>query len=395
MKRLFRISFDLFLLSVGPVLSWFLLGIIVDKNLINIFTLTYPLQFIYYMVKAVFSTGANINKEKDGNNDAVMSGLVVGTIVSFLIFSFVLLNVDNYITFMHQNIEIYKTFTIYSIIQIFLCLEFAMILNKLYYEEKNELANKYSIIYNLINFIVLVGMSLLTQNQIAIVSVTLVTLILFVLYVYIKNIDSFKFNLDILKWIKYDSVELFNNLAFFLTYLFGLSNALEYGEAYASALTFVSLITDTQWDTIDAIVVAAKIDISKNSFNYKTSRSNGYKLLGVLLISSLIMFVVLYGFYELSFVLVIIYLSIEVVNFVLYPIYKIETCYLQLEYSAFKTTTNKIISSIIRFFMSFLKTPFCTLIGQLCSSVYQFVTMKFMFRRNFDVDNNGNVVKKG
>ena len=237
-------------------------------------------------------------------------------------------------------------------------------------------------------------MSLLTRNQIAIVSVTLVTLILFVLYVFIKNIDTFKFNLDILKWIKYDSVELFNNLAFFLTYLFGLSNALEYGEMYASALTFVSLITDTQWDTIDAIVVAAKIDISKNSFNYKTSRSNGYKLLGVLLISSLIMFVVLYGFYELSFGLVIIYLSIEVVNFVLYPIYKIETCYLQLEYSAFKTTTNKIVSSIIRFLMSFLKTPFCTLIGQLCSSVYQFVTMKFMFRRNFDVGNDGYVVKK-
>lgn len=43
MKRLLRISFDLSLLSFIPILSWFLLGIIVDKNLINIFTLTYPL----------------------------------------------------------------------------------------------------------------------------------------------------------------------------------------------------------------------------------------------------------------------------------------------------------------------------------------------------------------
>ena len=68
MKRLLRISFDLSLLSFIPIISWFLLGIIVDKNLINIFTLTYPLQFIYYIIKSIFSTGANISKEKDKNN---------------------------------------------------------------------------------------------------------------------------------------------------------------------------------------------------------------------------------------------------------------------------------------------------------------------------------------
>ena len=49
MKRLLRISFDLSLLSFIPIILWFLLGIIVDKNLINIFTLTYPLQFIYLL----------------------------------------------------------------------------------------------------------------------------------------------------------------------------------------------------------------------------------------------------------------------------------------------------------------------------------------------------------
>ena len=65
MKRLLRISFDLSLLSFIPIILWFLLGIIVDKNLINIFTLTYPLQFIYYIFRSVFSTGANISKEKE------------------------------------------------------------------------------------------------------------------------------------------------------------------------------------------------------------------------------------------------------------------------------------------------------------------------------------------
>ena len=49
MKRLLRISFDSAIFSLIPVLSWFALGIIVDKNLTNVFTLTYPIQFVWYV----------------------------------------------------------------------------------------------------------------------------------------------------------------------------------------------------------------------------------------------------------------------------------------------------------------------------------------------------------
>ncbi len=394
MKRLLRISFDLSLLSFIPIISWFLLGIIVDKNLINIFTLTYPLQFIYYIIKSIFSTGANISKEKDKNENAVMSGLMLGTIVSIIIFTIILLKIDNYISFMNMDISTYKNFTIYSILQLFICLEFAMMQDKLHYEEKNKLTNKHSLVFNLLNFILLIGTSLITKNQIIIISTTLIPLALYTLYIYIKNSNKFKFNINVLKCIKYDSVELFNNIAFFLIFLFGLSNALEYGEMYATALTFIALITDTQWDTFDAIKDAATIDISKRKFNYIEHRNNAYKLLGILFGTSLIMFVLLYGFYDLDFKITMIYFSFEIVNFLIYPIYRIKTCYLQLEYSAFKITSNKIIASILRMFISLLKTPFCTGIGQVCSSVYQFITVSIMFGHNFKIDKIGCVVKK-
>lgn len=394
MKRLLRISFDLSLLSFIPIISWFLLGIIVDKNLINIFTLTYPLQFIYYIIKSIFSTGANISKEKDKNKDAVMSGLILGTIVSIIIFTIILLNVDNYISFMNMDISTYKNFTIYSILQLFICLEFAMMQDKLYYEEKNKLANKHSLVFNLLNFILLIGTSLITKNQVIIIATTLIPLAIYTLYIYIKNSNNFKFNINVLKCIKYDSVELFNNIAFFLIFLFGLSNALEYGEMYATALTFIALITDTQWDTFDAIKEAATIDISKRKFNYIEHRNNAYKLSGILFGTSLIMFVLLYGFYDLDFKITMLYFSFEIVNFLIYPIYRIKTCYLQLEYSAFKITSNKIIASILRMFMSLLKTPFCTGIGQVCSSVYQLITVSIMFGHNFKIDTIGYVVKK-
>lgn len=394
MKRLLRISFDLSLLSFIPIISWFLLGIIVDKNLINIFTLTYPLQFIYYIIKSIFSTGANISKEKDKNENAVMSGLVLGTIVSIIIFTIILLNVDNYISFMNMDISTYKNFTIYSILQLFICLEFAMMQDKLYYEEKNKLANKHSLVFNLLNFILLIGTSLITKNQVIIIATTLIPLAIYTLYIYIKNSNKFKFNINVLKCIKYDSVELFNNIAFFLIFLFGLSNALEYGEMYATALTFIALITDTQWDTFDAIKEAATIDISKRKFNYIEHRNNAYKLSGILFGTSLIMFVLLYGFYDLDFKITMLYFSFEIVNFLIYPIYRIKTCYLQLEYSAFKITSNKIIASILRMFMSLLKTPFCTGIGQVCSSVYQLITVSIMLGHNFKIDTTGYVVKK-
>lgn len=394
MKRLLKISFDLLLLSFIPIISWFLLGIIVDKNLINIFTLTYPLQFIYYILKSIFSTGANINKEKDNNKNAVMSGMFIGTIVAIIIFLIILINIDNYIIFMNMDVNIYKTFTIYSVLQLFVCLEFAMILNKLYYEEKNSLANKYSLIFNLLNFILLIGTSLITKNQITIITVTLIPLALFTIYIYVKNNEKFKLQLDIIKCIKYDSTELFNNIAFFLIFLFGLSNALEFGEQFSLALTFVALITDTQWDTTDAIVTAATIDISKNNFNYKEHRNNAYKLLGILFLTSLFMFVCLYGFYDLDFKITMIYFGFEIINFIMYPIYRIKTCYLQLEWSALKTTTNKIISSILRMIMSLLKTPFCTGIGQLCSSIYQFISVSIFFKQNYNIDKTGEVTKK-
>ena len=394
MKRLLKISFDLALLSFIPVLSWLCLSLIIDKNLINIFTLTYPIQFIWYILKSIFSTGANISKEKDKNNNAVMSGIVIGSMVAFIIFGFIVINIDKYINFMNMDITLYKTFAIYSVIQLFIQLVFAFVLEKLYYEEKNDIANKYSLGFNLLNFIVLIGSSLLCKNQTIIITITLLSILIYTIYVAIKSFNKFKFKIDILNCIKYDSVELFNNIAFFFIFLFGLSNAMEFGEQYTLALTFVALITDTQWDVYDAISIAAKIDISKEKFNYKAHRNNAYKLLLILLFTVLLMFIVLYRFYELDMILVAIYFSFELINFSIYPIYKLKTCYLQIEYSAIKTTVNKIVSSTLRMFISLLKTPFCTGLGQVSSSIYQLISLNTMFNKNYKIENNGYIKRK-
>ena len=394
MKRLLRIAFNSAIFSFIPILSWFCLGLIVDKNFANIFTLTYPLQFIWLLLKSIFGTGANISKQIDQDENAVLSGMTSGTIIGFIVFGLFAFNLKSYIKFMNLDYEIYKEFALYSVIQLYIQLLFAFVLEKLYFEGKEKKANKYCIRLNLINFVVLILSAIFIKSKISIIIITLLSIFIYTLAILIKQYRKFKLEIHIIKYIRYESVEIANNLLFFLIYLFGLSNALEYGEKYTVALNFVALITDTQWDSFDAITTVAKIDISKNKFNYIEHRNNAYRLLGILAFTTFIMLLISYRFYELNLVITFIYLSFEMANFILYPIYTLKTCYLQLGKLAKNITTNKITAGVIRFFISLIKTPYCTGIGQITSTLYQVITVNSMFYKNYEIDKKGNVIEK-
>ena len=394
MKRLLRIAFNSAVFSFIPILSWFCLGLIVDKNLANIFTLTYPLQFIMILLKSIFGTGANISKQIDQDENAVLSGMTIGSIIGFIVFGLFALNLRSYIQFMNLDYKIYKEFALYSVIQLYIQFLFFLVLEKLYFEGKEKKANKYCIQQNLLNFAVLILSAIFIKNKIGIVIITLVTISIYTLTITIKQYRRFKFEIHIIKYIRYESVEIANNLLFFLIYLFGLSNALEFGEKYMVALNFVALITDTQWDSFDAITTVAKIDIIKNKFNYIEHINNAYRLLGILGFTTFIMLIISYKFYKLDLIITIIYLSFEVINFILYPIYTLKTCYLQLGKLAKNITTNKITAGVIRFFISLIKTPYCTGFGQVTSSFYQFITVNSMFHKNYEIDKKGNVIEK-
>ena len=395
MKRLLRISFNSAIFSLIPILSWFMLGLLVDKNLVNVFTLTYPLQFIWALMKSIFATGANISKEKDKNDNAVLSGMTIGMIVGFIVFGIFAINVRKYIEFMNMDYAVYKEFALYSIFQLYIQLVFSFVLEKLYFEDKEKLANKYCMQLNFLNFIILILSAIILKNKMQIVVVTLIAILIYTAYVTIKQYKRFKFEISIINCLKYESVEICNNILFFLIFLFGLSNALQFGEKYILALNFVALITDTQWDSFESIKTVAKIDISKEKFNYKNHKMNSYKLLGILLTTVFIMIVVSLKYYDLDLKITAIYLSFELINFIIYPIYSIKTSYLQLEEYEIKVTSNKLFAGILRMIMSLLRTPYCTGMGQVTSSLYQFITVNMIFHRNFVIDKNGIVIKKG
>lgn len=391
MKRLLRVSFDILVTSIVPIVSWFLLGIILDNNLINIFSLTYPLQCLMGMIVAIFGVGANICIYKDKNENGADNGIFYGTIFSIVVYGFIILNSDKYISFMNMDNHIYGTFCVYSILQIFFHTILELILTKLYYKDENKKANKISILYNIINFITLIGIALITRNQLTTALVTIVVMFIVDIILLIKNIDKIDFKINLKNCFKYNSEAFSVSFMFFIIYLFGFSNSFEFGEKYMIAITFATLVTDMQWDVVESVRTVAKVDIAKKKFSYKEHFKNAMKLYGLVILSVLLMSLIAYPFYKPDIKIVSIFIFLHIIDFMLGPFKDLKICYLQLEDSAFKMTSNTIIAYLIRTAISFIPTPFCTIIGQMCSTSYELVCTKVNYRKYEKNNKNENI----
>lgn len=227
------------------------------------------MQFVIASINSTFGTGANVSAIRDNNKNAPFSGTLLGSILGMLILGTIALNIDKYIVFMNMDIETYKIFATYAVIQMFLQLLLNLSLCKLYYEGNNKRANKYSLCFNLINFSSLITMSLITKQQLVIASITIMVTAIFVIIMMIRTVKITRIKINIMNCIKYDSVYLFAEISMFIIYLFGFKNVFDFGEKYILATSFAVLITDTQWDIVRAIKTVAQIDITKKEFSYK------------------------------------------------------------------------------------------------------------------------------
>ena len=386
MKRLLRISLDTLLISTMPIIMWILLGIILDKNITNVFTLTYPIQFVITLLLSIFAIGPNVNATKNNKQYLIDSNIILGTIISFIITSFLCINVENYIKFMSMDVETYKVFCLYSFILMYLQLILQFVCQKLYYLEKNKESNKLTIIFNIVNIISIIGIAYITKNQIVSVVFTIVVDVLMILFILLKNVKTFTFKFEILKNMKYVSNDIFDRLGMFLIYFIGWKNTLEFGEIYLVAINFETLVADAQWDMSYSISTAATIDSSKDQLNYKESLKNAHKLVGLLATSTLIMGSVLYFYYKPVLWIVAIFVGVQIFDMYLDPRIWIKQQYCQINYSPKKTTFHECVKKIIRIVASFLPTPFCTYIGQFAAMLYQFTIFNIVYRKKYYIE---------
>jgi len=396
MTRLLRIGGGIFLCSIIPIVSWLLIGISLnDPNLNNVFSLTYPIQFIYGLLLSIFATGANIKAEKENNKNAVLSGMTLGLIVGGLVCGVLLLVIDQYITFMSMEIARYKTLAIYSIIQQFINLVFNFVIIKLDFENKDKLGFIHSLIFNFLSFFTFIGTSYITKNQSIIVLVSLLSTGIYCFGLLISQYRKFKLEFNILHNIKYESASIVGSLFMFATYFFGFQNAFSQGEEYIKAINFETLITDSQWDAFTSIETVAKIDVAKGEYNHKKSVANAFLYTTILMVSSLIMFEALYRFYKLNLTIVLIFFAIDVFVFYISSLTESFQVYFQINQSAIANTSISLGGHAVRFvFSSFLPTPYCTGIAMLIDNVLQTFIHFFLRFKYYKVNRDGFLVRK-
>ena len=375
MKRLFRIGSGLFIYSLIPILSWIVLSYVLgDSKISNVFSITYAIQFIWSIIKTFFGTGANIRKEKEEDANSVMNGIFWGIIFSIIIFSIPLILVDKFIAFFGQDIEFYRIYVIYSIALLFIQTLFSLLIEKLYFEDKEKFANFHLFAFNLLTFLILIITALITKNPLISICVTLGSLAIYLIIFFVTQFNKFKIDFKFFKNFKYSSADIVVSLSMLLIYLFGFKTAFAAGAEYLAALNLVGLCTDTQWDTLGAVTTVAKVDISKNRYDYKRELANAYIFLAVLISTSMAM---CFGFgclQHISIKLISIYISFQIFDMLLYPIRTILCSFTQINYSPTINTVISLVSHAIRTIISVtLISAFCTEIGQVVEGVIVFV----------------------
>lgn len=388
MKRLLQISLDIFLMSISPIIIWISLGFIINKEISNILIITYPLQFFYMIFIEIFSVGPNITDSKNNTKEVVYSNMLFGSIIVFLITILLTLNIDKYISFFNLNSHVYHTYAIYSIFLMFFGFLMQLISQKLYYENKNSLSNRINIYFNVVNTISIIVLSLIFKNYLSVL-LTIILDTLLIIYYFSRNFKFVKFNLMIKKNIKNVSFNILGNTGMLIVYLTGIQNSVSYGIKYLNAINFDSLTSDTQWDMLSSISTVAKIDISKDDFNYKASLNDAYKLLGLLLLSVLIMNFSLYWFYKPDLKIYAVIFLIQIIGMFLNVPALIKWSYLQIKDNNKEHNVSYIVCRILRIICSFLPTGFCTYIGQLVSDTYKYI-YSFIKTKKFEVFKKNN-----
>ena len=396
MKRLFGIGSSLFIYSIIPILSWVVLSFILDDSRIaNVFSICYAIQFVWSIFKCLFGSGANIRKEKEHDNNATWNGIFWGTIFAIIVFSIPIIFVDKYINFFGQDAEFYRIYVIYGITQLFVQTLLQFIIEKLYFEDKEKLANIHVFVFNILNFLILIILCACIKNTFIALIATLAVLLIYVICLYVWQFQKFKIDFKFFKNIKYESANLFNALFMLIIYLFGYRNAFSAGEEYLLALNIVALCTDAQWDMLSAYDIVAKVDISKNRYNYSSEIKKAYIFTIIVGLSSVIMSLILVSFINVSAKLLITYLSFQIIGMFLDTYTSILSIYTQIEYSPIINTVLNLSTMIIRTILSLLiLSPYCTDIGQISQSVILFISFSVIRFSKYKIVENKLMVKK-
>lgn len=317
--RLLKLDITTFLTSLSPILSLYILGGFIDKEIISVFGFTYAFQFLWSM----FSRGLNhpiflyafkdIKNDKNKTMSIVFSGCSVFLlleVVAYLLFLFyakqylILLKVPN------ELIDICYIYTIYAIAAIGLQVFDFMVFSYYEYTGRLEQNNKLGFLYALIRvggallYVVLnKSMTLKFPLQLCILILPLTSFTLTILLKVLYELRQYQihFTWEFLKGFKYGTRDILKGILNSIGSFVGTRNINLAGTATSAngstafQYAFITTITDVQWDCNHEGGTLVSLDIASEPIKYNRIHQINDKRLTTLLKSDILAGYIVFG----------------------------------------------------------------------------------------------------
>lgn len=317
--RLLKLDITTFLTSLSPILSLYILGGFIDKEIISVFGFTYAFQFLWSM----FSRGLNhpiflyafkdIKNDKNKTMSIVFSGCSVFLlleVVAYLLFLFyakqylILLKVPN------ELIDICYIYTIYAIAAIGLQVFDFMVFSYYEYTGRLEQNNKLGFLYALIRvggallYVVLnksMTLNFPLQFCILILPLTSFTLTILLKVLYELRQYQIHFTWEFLKGFKYGTRDILKGILNSIGSFVGTRNINLAGTATSAngstafQYAFITTITDVQWDCNHEGGTLVSLDIASEPIKYNHIHQINDKQLSSLLKADILAGYIVFG----------------------------------------------------------------------------------------------------
>ena len=385
LKRMIQIGEITIINSLTPILTWVILGFITyNKNLINIFSLTYSIQFIPYLLLALFVTGNIIgNKKNKLDKGYIYSGIIVANLIAFFAILITTFHIESVMEFMGVMDKSYKSWFLYSLWFMFLEVPLTQVLELLYFENKDDEAKKISFVFNLLYCLTINIIYMCVRKELPAVIISIFILAAYTYYQVIKHMMSFEFKLNVFKGCKYQLSVISSNLMMFIIYLFGMKAVFEYSPDFALAVSLCSMMTDTQWDMIiNSICTISKVEMSNGIYKIEDLLNASKIYVMIMILSMWILLLLGYNIYRPKLEFVIAILLFETVDMLFVQTRYVKQTWIDIEISSKWSVYLVMFTKIMRMLISISGISIYALwIAQCVSGIINAVGFNFLYKK--------------
>lgn len=329
--RLLKLDITTFLTSLSPILSLYILGGFIDKEIIGVFGFTYAFQFLWSMFSRGFNHPIFLYAFKDVKNDKnktmsiVFSGCSVFLLLEVIAYLLFILYAKQYLILLkvpNELLDICYIYTIYAIAAIGLQLFDFMVFSFYEYTSRLELNNKLGSIYALIRIegalLYVFLNNAITLSFTAQLCILILPLLSFSLIMLLKVLHEMMqyqlhFTWEFLKAFKYGIRDILKGILNSIGNFIGTKNINLAGTATTTSnsngstafqYAFITTVTDVQWDCACEESALVSLDIASEPIKYNNiSQINDKRLLNILKLDIIAGYIVLCIIFILAFVI--------------------------------------------------------------------------------------------